>query len=232
MDPYKVLGVSPDASEEEIKKAYRALTKKYHPDLNPGDEEAAKKMSEINSAYDMIQKGYTQSNNYNSYGSSAYGNPGSSYANGYGYGGYNGFGGFGGWGSGAYQSAQQQNTERNEYSAAKNYIRNGMYKEALNALDQVPVSERDGKWYYLNAGANMYMGNKVAAIEAAKKACEIEPDNEDYRALLERIQGGSNYYDSYVTNFNSGLSTDRLCLTLCALNACMGPMCGYRFICC
>ena len=56
-DPYKVLGVAPDASDEEIKKAYRELTKKYHPDLNPGDEAAAEKMNEINTAYDQIKNG-------------------------------------------------------------------------------------------------------------------------------------------------------------------------------
>ena len=54
-DPYKILGVSPDASDEEVTGAYRKLAKKYHPDLNPGDETAAQKMSEINAAYDMIK---------------------------------------------------------------------------------------------------------------------------------------------------------------------------------
>ena len=53
-DPYQVLGVSPDASPDEIKKAYRALAKKYHPDLHPNDPEAARKMNEINAAYDQI----------------------------------------------------------------------------------------------------------------------------------------------------------------------------------
>lgn len=54
-DPYKVLGVSPDASDDEIKRAYRRLAKKYHPDLNPGDEEAARQMQRINAAYEQIQ---------------------------------------------------------------------------------------------------------------------------------------------------------------------------------
>lgn len=54
-DPYKVLGVSPNASDEEIKKAYRRLAKQYHPDRNPGDQEAAKKMQQINDAYDQIK---------------------------------------------------------------------------------------------------------------------------------------------------------------------------------
>ena len=54
-DPYSVLGVSPGASDDEVTKAYRKLAKKYHPDLNPGDEEAARKMSEINDAYEQIK---------------------------------------------------------------------------------------------------------------------------------------------------------------------------------
>ena len=54
-DPYKVLGVSRDASDEEIKQAYRRLAKQYHPDRNPGDPEAARKMQQINAAYEQIK---------------------------------------------------------------------------------------------------------------------------------------------------------------------------------
>ncbi|MBP3782707.1 MAG: J domain-containing protein [Butyrivibrio sp.] len=75
-DPYKVLGVSPSASDEEIKKAYRTLAKKYHPDLNPGDEVAAQRMNEINAAYDILSKPHTARH------ASGYG-PGSSYGSGY-----------------------------------------------------------------------------------------------------------------------------------------------------
>lgn len=218
-DPYRVLGLTPDATDEEVKRAYRALAKKYHPDMNPGDPHAAEMMNKINAAYDQIKNGTAQQNGYGQSG----------------YGGYNPYGGqsaygWGGWNQ--WGGQQQQQYERSEYTAAKNYIRNGMYREALNALNGVPVPERDGKWYYLCAGANMYMGNKIAALDAAKKACEIEPGNEEYRRLLEQLQSGGDFYDNYTVHYQQGISPDKLILTLCAANMCLGPMCGWRICCC
>ena len=224
MDPYKVLGVSPDATDEEIKKAYRTLSKKYHPDLNPGDEHAAEMMRQVNAAYDMIQKG-TASKGYS--GSSAYSGQSYGYQNS-----SNSWGGWGNWGSwGQYSSASSSYGERSEYQAAVNYIRNGMYREALNALSGVPAAERNGKWYYLHAGANMYLGNKVAALEDARKACQLEPNNEEYARLLSQLQGGGNFYDNYTVKYTTGLNTDKLCMTLCALNACSGLF-GCPVFCC
>lgn len=55
MNPYDVLGVSPDAADEEIARAYKRLAKRYHPDLHPGDAGAAERMGRINRAYDDVK---------------------------------------------------------------------------------------------------------------------------------------------------------------------------------
>ena len=215
-DPYSVLGVSKDADDEEIKKAYRELAKKYHPDRNPGDQEAAEKMNEINVAYDQIKSGQTQQYSGSAAQQTAYGQYswqdfwGNAYGNG---------------------QAQQTSAERNEYTAAVNYIRNGMYQEAITALSGVPENERDARWYYLFAGANMYSGNKIAAIEAARKAVQLEPGNYEYQNLLSQLQSSGDFYERYTRTSVPYFSPEKLFFALCAANACLGPVCGFRFCC-
>ena len=127
-DPYKVLGLERGASDEEVKKAYRRLAKKYHPDANPGDEAAARKMQEINAAYEQI-KNPPQADSSGYGGGPTEGGPG--------YGGGTGYGGdpfediFGRW----RQQQRQQETQfhSTEAQAAYRYIQYGRYQEALNA---------------------------------------------------------------------------------------------------
>ena len=218
-DPYKVLGVSPDASDEEIKTAYRTLAKKYHPDLNPGDEYAAQRMNEINAAYEQIKNPQPQ-NPYGE-GGAAYGSAWGAYgySNGYGYG-------------SAWQGEDQ--TERNELRAARNYIRARHFSEAVTALSGVPESERDGEWYYLYAIAQYNMGNRTSALDAAQRAVSMSPGNMQYQQLLQQIQSGAGTYDDMGSGFgfrSVNFSSDKLCLSICLANILCNLCCGGRFFC-
>ena len=172
-DPYKVLGVSPDASDEEIKRSYRALAKKYHPDLNPGDQEAAKKMQEVNAAYEQIK------------------NPQKARPSGYG-GGYDPFGGYS---QGSYGASREDQYLR----SAEQYIRFGRYAEALNTL--AAASEKNAQWYYLSALANHGLGNQVTALEHIRRAVSMEPDNYEYLRVLEAIEHGGSVYRQRTGDF-------------------------------
>lgn len=205
-DPYKVLGVSRDASDEEIKKAYRRLAKKYHPDVNPGDPEAARKMQEVNAAYEQIK------------------DPDKA-AGSTGYAGYSGYDPFGG-----YQRQSQQSTGDQYQQAAYQYIRFGQYRQALNVLNS--ASPRNARWYYLSALANNGLGNQVTALEHIRRAVSMEPDNYEYLRVLELIENGADVYrrqaGSYRTFHMGRTGIPSLCLCyLMQLFCCRGG-----FFCC
>ena len=187
-DPWQVLGVSQNATDEEVKAAYRKLAHKYHPDLNPGDEAAAKKMQEINAAYDQIKnpEAYRASQASSSPGGGAgyreYQDP---------FGG--GWNPFTGWAGSAWQqqgqSYQRSSSEENvHYQAARNYINARQYDSAIHTLDEVSPGVRDAEWFYLSAVANYYVGNRITAMQHAQNAVRMDQGNPTYQRLLSQMQ--------------------------------------------
>ena len=230
-DPYEVLGVPRTATEEEVTKAYRKLAKKYHPDLNPGDEEAAKKMSEINAAYDAIKSGEA---NRPDYGAQQSPTGGQTAADGYTYYTYADiFEEF-------FRRYAQQNGQpfsgaqsgTDPLSQAREYLRLGRYAEGARILSA--VTTRDAEWYYLSAIAQYGLGNPTSAYEYAARAASMDPGNPEYAALLHRLENERDRYaeesDAYGRRReSSGLL--RWCLRSAILTFIVNLFCGRAFCC-
>ena len=187
-DPYAVLGVSRDASDDEIKKAYRRLAKQYHPDVNPGDEYAAQQMQKINAAYEQIK------------------NPEKSYGASGGYGGY-GYDPFGG----GWQQSRSYTTSDDQYlRSAQQYIQFRRFREALNVLQN--ISDHSARWYYLSALANYGLGNQVTALEHIRKAVSMDPGNAEYIQTLSAMEGGGYTYRQSAGQFRGFTAPASPCL--------------------
>ena len=224
-DPYEVLGVNRDATDEEVKKAYRKLAKQYHPDVNPDNKQAEEKMKEINAAYDAIKNGTADSWQNGGAGQSGYG----------GYSGYSGYGGFGqggwqtytwdpfrGWTAYGSQQTRQDPEETAELRAARNYIAARHYAEALHVLSN--ISDRTAKWYYYSAIANAGQGNRILALEHARQACKMDPGNAEYETYLDELERGGNAYRQ-AGGYTQGVNMGQYCLSICALNLCLRLCC-------
>jgi molecular chaperone DnaJ len=194
-DPYTVLGVDPGASDEEVKKAYRDLARKYHPDNyqnNPLADLAEEKMKEINEAYDAI----TKSRSGGSSGSSS-----------------------GGYQSG-YQNRQSYSSSGNSvYAQVRQYINMGNLDTAEQLLQG--SGNKSAEWYFLMGAIAYRRGWLDEARQNYELACQMEPNNPEYRQALNMMQQGGYAYhgsDMMGTNCDS--------LDCCTTLMCMNCLCG------
>lgn len=204
-DPYQVLGVTRGASDEEIKKAYRNLSRKYHPDANinnPNKAAAEEKFKQVQQAYDQIMKEKEM-------------------------------GSFGDFGFGGYQSRQSSGSSEyeNHMRAAANYIQSRHFREALNVLNS--MTGRNAMWYYYSAIANNGVGNNVMALDHAKQAAAMEPNNFQYRQLVQQLEGGGMWYrDMQGPFYEHSSGGSDFCMKLCIANMICNCCCGGRICIC
>ena len=197
-DPYSVLGVSASASDEEIKKAYRELARKYHPDNyqnNPLADLAEEKMKEINEAYDAItrQRG-------------GGGQPSGS----------------GGCGGGYQANFQQQYggaSSNPTYVRVRNLINSGDLQGAERILSE--VGQRTGEWYFLTGSIAYRKGWLDEALQNYTIAVQMEPGNMEYRQALVMSRQGGQAYQPY-GYAGGGIDACDCCTTLMCMNLCCG----------
>lgn len=199
-DPYKVLGVSPHATDDEVKDAYRRLARKYHPDNyvnNPLSDLATEKMKEINEAYDEIQR--QRKGGGSGYGQQSYG--------GYqqGYGGYR----------------QQSYGGSGQFVDIRRLINLNRLADAEELLDGVASGSRGAEWNYLKGIVNYRKGWLDNAVTYLNTACSMDPANMEYRQALNQLTQRQQRYAQA-----GGTSMCEVCASLYCANACCQCMGG------
>lgn len=200
-DPYQVLGLSPGATQEEIKQAYRRCVKQWHPDLHPGDDRATQKMKEINEAYEMLtdpdkRAAYQQGSGTHT--ADPAGHSGQRQA-GQGAGNQSGhyhtydFEDFFGFGSAYRRSSGHFHVLREPGDSAAicyavDAINSGRYQQALQTLRQVPSAGRNARWHCLYGVSLHGAGDPARAEEELRHAVRLDPGKRQYESLLRQMQ--------------------------------------------
>ncbi|HIU48525.1 MAG TPA: DnaJ domain-containing protein [Candidatus Avimonoglobus intestinipullorum] len=202
MNPYEVLGVPENADEETIKKAYRELVKKYHPDKyvnNPLADLASEKLKDINEAYDMLinKKTSSQGGGYQSQGSGGYGG-------GQGYGNY----------TASYQSVRMLIQQR----------RFGEAEQMLNGL------AKTAEWHYLMGVIYVNRGWYDKGREFIQTAVNMDPNNMEYRATLNSFSAQGRQYRNVAPGGNA--SACDCCTSMICADCCCECFGGDLISCC
>ena len=224
-DPYKVLGVSQSATDEEIKRAYHDLARKYHPDRYTNSDLAdlaKEKMQEVNEAYDEIQRrradgadrpgenaGYNSNSNGNSYGGSDHTYEG---------------------GAGNYRSQNYSAEAREKFVLIRNCINAGNITEAERLIYEVGQQDRGAEWHFLMGCIQLRKGFYTDAQYSFDTAYRMEPTNNEYWQFKERMHERSR-------GFGNGYNTTRgggcdVCTSLICADCCCECMGGDLIPCC
>jgi molecular chaperone DnaJ len=214
-DPYEVLGVPSSATDEEVKKAYRNLARKYHPDNyhdSPLADVAQEKMKEINEAYEEVQSmrknGGAGQSSYGGYGRNPYEqNPYGAYGGGYG-------------GDPAFV--------RVRLSIAQGEL--NLAEELLNAM-----SDHNAEWNFLKGAICYRRGWMDEAKRYYETAVQMNPNNPEYRRALDILEGqGTTYRPNGYGNRSTAVFGGDACTRICGALICVNCLAsaGGRFIYC
>ena len=227
-NPYKVLGVSPNADDEEIKKAYRALARKYHPDrYSDSDlqELAGDKMKEVNAAYEEIcrmreGKGQTGSG---AAGAGAAGRKQSEASR-------DDFGSANMGGGTTYQHRNYSEDAKRKFTAIRNHINHGNIAEAERIHADVYDEDRGAEWVFLLGCIQLHRHNYVDAQHAFERACRMEPSNNEYWMFKEQMHRHTRGYNQARGSSADGMCN--FCNTLICADCCCECMGGDLISCC